>query len=124
MTLSTTYGVFSTLTRCLKTLWGAHHFIYSSKDVADIASVINVSPEKVVKLIQSHNWDEVLLYWNYALPLGDLNLAQQLWTELVEKGEHINLVDYPDTPNDAPGDPSARIATADPQLTLFFACLM
>ena len=87
-----------TLTKCLKTIWGAHHFVYGSKDVADIAAVINVSPEKVVKMMQSRNWDEALLYWNYTPPLGDLNLAQRLWTELVEKDEHINLVEYPEKP--------------------------
>ena len=45
------------LTRCLKTLWGAHHFVHISKDVADIAAVINLSPENVAKLMQSHNWE-------------------------------------------------------------------
>ena len=87
-----------TLTRCLKTIWGAHHFVHISKDVADIASVINVSPKNVEKLMQSRNWDEALIYWNYTPPLGDLNLAQKLWTELVEKDEHINLVEYPEKP--------------------------
>ena len=86
------------LTKCLKTLFGAHHFVYVSKDVADIASVINVSPQKVVELMQSHSWDEALHYWNYTLPLGDLNLSQKVWTELVENDEHINLVEYPDKP--------------------------
>ena len=55
------------LTKHLKTLWGAHHFVFKSKDVADIAAVLNLSPENVAKLMQSHNWDEALLYWNYAL---------------------------------------------------------
>ena len=87
-----------TLTRCLKTIWGAHHFVHISKDVADIAAVINVSPKNVEKLMNSRNWDEALLYWNYTPPLGDLNLAQKLWTELVEKDEHINLVEYPEKP--------------------------
>ena len=86
------------LTRCLKTLWGAHHFVHCSKDVADIAAVINVSPKNVVKMMQSPYWDEALHYWNYTLPLGNLNLAQRLWTEMVEKGEHINLVEYPEKP--------------------------
>ena len=59
------------LTRCLKTLWGAHHFVHCSKDVADIAAVINVSPKNVVKMMQSPYWDEALHYWNYTLPLGN-----------------------------------------------------
>ena len=95
-----------TLTECLKTLWGAHHFVHCSQDVADIASVINVSPKRLKKLMQSRNWDEALEYWNYTPPLGDLILTQRLWTEMIEKGEHIHLIEYPDKPNDAPpGNP-------------------
>ena len=59
--------------------------------------------------MRSPYWDEALHYWNYTPPLGDLNLAQKLWTELVEKDEHINPVEYPDKPIKAPqaeGDPS------------------
>ena len=98
-----------TLTKCLKTIWGAHHFVHISKDVADIAAVLNTSPEKVVKMMRSPYWDEALHYWNYTPPLGDLNLAQKLWTELVENGEHLNPVEYPDKPIKAPqaeGDPA------------------
>ena len=89
-----------TLTKCLKTIWGAHHFVFNSKDVADIAAVLNVSPERVVKLMNSPYWDQALHFWNYIPPAGDLNLAQKLWTELVENGGHINinLVEYPDKP--------------------------
>ena len=86
------------LTRCLKTLWGAHHFVHISKDVADIAAVINLSPENVAKLMQSHNWDEALQFWNYTPPLGNLNITERVWTEMIEKGEHIHLVEYPDKP--------------------------
>ena len=98
------------LTKYLKTLWSAHHFVHISKDVGDIAKVINLSPENVVKMMQSRNWDEALRYWNYTLSLGDLNLAQRLWTELVGNGEHINLVEYPDKPiKCAPtGDPEVN----------------
>ena len=95
-----------TLTRCLKTIWGAHHFVENSQDVADIAAVINVSPERVVKLMQSPYWDQSLHFWGYTPPLGDLKLAQELWEELVIKGEHINPVEYPDkTIKAPPGDP-------------------
>ena len=95
-----------TLTKCLKTLWGAHHFVYGSQDVADIAAVINVFPENVVKLMQSRNWDEALQFWNYTLPIGNLNIIERVWTEMIEKGEHIHLVEYPDKPiKSPPGDP-------------------
>lgn len=87
-----------TLTKRLKTLWAAHHFVYVSKDVADIAAAINVSPEKVEKMMRGANWDEALAFWNYKLPIGDLNLAKSVWRELIKKGEHINLVEYPEKP--------------------------
>ena len=60
-----------TLTKCLKTIWGAHHFVHHSKDVADIAAAINVSPERVAKLMHSPYWDQALHYWNYTPPAGD-----------------------------------------------------
>jgi len=39
---------------------------------------------------------------HYTPPLDDLELAQRLWTELVENGEHINPVEYPNTPIGTP----------------------
>lgn len=70
-----------TLTKCLKTIWAAHHFVYNSKNVADIAAVFNISPERVVKLMNSPYWDQALHFWNYTPPTGDLNLAQKLWND-------------------------------------------
>ena len=104
-----------TLTKLLKTILGAHHFVFSSRETADIAAVVNVSPERLKKLMNSPYWKEAISYWSGGNPLlseeevGDLKFAQRIWTELVEKGEHINLVDYPDTPISCPkgeGDPS------------------
>lgn len=86
------------LTKCLKTIWGAHHFAKNSQNVADIAAVLDVPCEYVVKLMRSPYWDECLHYWNYTPPLGDLKIARKLWEELVVNGEHINPVDYPDKP--------------------------
>ena len=98
------------LTKILKTVFGAHHFVFGSKDVTDIAAVINVSPEHLQELMWSGYWDEALRYWygNHK-PIGDLQFVERLWTEMVEKGEHIDLIDYPDKPIAVPkseGDPS------------------
>ena len=98
-----------TLTKRLKTIWGAHHFLFTSKDVTDIATLIKLPRKKVEELMRTPYWDEALFYWGHTPKVGDLKLAQQLWTELVEKGEHINPVDYADTPHKAPqgeGDPA------------------
>ena len=93
-----------TLTKILKTIFGAHHFVFSSKDTAGIAAVVKVSPERLQKLMRSPYWNEALHYWGYNPPIGDLMFAQQLWTELVENGEHINPVEYPDKPIKASSD--------------------
>lgn len=86
-------------TRILKIVFGAHHFVFGSKDASDIAEVLNVSPEHLQELMQSSYWDEALRYWHgNHKPIGDLPFVEKLWTEMVEKGEHINLVDYPDKP--------------------------
>ena len=98
------------LTKILKIVFGAHHFVFSSRETADIAAVVNMSPKSLKKLMKSPYWDEALAYWKGSSPsVGDLPLVERLWTEMVEKGEHIDLTDYPDTPISCPqgeGDPS------------------
>ena len=88
-----------TLTKRLKTIWGAHHFLFISKDVADIADLIKLPRKKVEELMRTPYWDEALFYWGHTPKVGDLKLAQQLWTELVERGEHIQPVEYADIPH-------------------------
>lgn len=89
------------LTKLLKTIWGAHHFVFFSRETADISAVVNLSPQRLEKLMKSPYWKEALQYWS-GNPrfgeenVGDLKFAERLWTEMVEKGEHINFVDYPD----------------------------
>ena len=97
------------LTKLLKTIWGAHHFVFFSRETADIASVVNLSPQRLEKLMETPYWKEALQYWS-GNPrfgeenVGDLKFAERLWTEMVEKGEHINLVDYPDKAFQSPPD--------------------
>ena len=85
-----------TLTKRLKTIFGAHHYMHVSDDIADIAAVVNLSPEDQEKLMRSSYWRESLDYWGFQPELGDLKIAQQLWTELVEKREDVDPVEYPD----------------------------
>ena len=99
------------LTKILKIVFGAHHFVFSTQDATDIADVINVSPSSLKVLMRSGYWDEAIAYWQDKShkPIGDLQFVERLWTEMVERGEHIDLVDYPDKPIKAPqgeGDPS------------------
>ena len=85
-----------TLTKRLKMMFGAHHYMHVSDDITDIAAVVNLPLEDLEKLMRSSYWRESLDYWGFQPELGDLKIAQQLWTELVEKREDINPVEYPD----------------------------
>ena len=103
------------LTKLLKTIWGAHHFVVFSRDPADIAEIINVSPQRLEKLMETPFWKEALQYWRGNASafeeqwVGDLGFAQHIWIEIIEKDEHINTVDYPDVPfkcKKSEGDPA------------------
>ena len=99
-----------TFIKNLKMLFAAHHYVFNSQEIADIAVVINLSPKRVEKLMQADEWAEAVAYWkgNPVGKEGDLGLAEKLWAYMVENGEHTNLVEYPDTPFSAPkgaGDP-------------------
>ena len=98
------------LTKLLKVVFGTHHSVFRSKTGEDIAAVLNVSTEHLQELKRSGYWKEAVRYWqrNHKL-IGDLFSAERFWAEIVERGEHINLIDYCDRPNQAPqgeGDPS------------------
>ena len=94
------------LTQNLKILFAAHHFVFKSKDTEAIADVVNVKPSKVKHWMQSYEWLETLAYWRgNATPIqGDLGLAENLWTEMVQNSEDLNPVDYPDKAIDSPPD--------------------
>ena len=91
-----------TLTKRLRTIFGAHHYVHVSEDTADIAAILNLPREQVENLMRSSYWRESLDYWGFQPELGDLKIAQQLWAELVGKDEHINPVEYPLRPDKAP----------------------
>ena len=92
-----------TLTKRIKTMFGAHHYVYISDDAADIAAITNLSTEEIEALMRSPYWRDALDYWGFRPELGDLKLAQQLWTELVENASDLfpHEVDYS---HELPGD--------------------
>ena len=91
------------LTHHLKLLFAAHHFVFNSKDPKDIADVLKVKKKKIQHWMQSHEWTEAVSYWTGTPSTeGDLNLAERLWTEMIEKNEHLRPVDYPDVPENLP----------------------
>lgn len=82
----------------LKLLWATYYFTFKSKDPKEIASVVNVKPHKVHQWIQTDAWFEALDFWGQKPKTDDLNLAEKLWTEMIENGEHLSFVDSPGTP--------------------------
>ena len=87
------------LTHNLKLLFAAHHFIFKSKDPKAIADVLNVKKSKIQYWMKSFEWIEAISYWRGNCPLeGDLGLAESIWTEMIENGEDMFPVDYPERP--------------------------
>ena len=88
------------LTYHLKMLFAAHHYVFNSKDPKAIADVLKVKKSKIQWWMKSHEWIEAITYWQGSRPAieGDLNLAEKVWTEIIENGEDLCPVDYPDKP--------------------------
>ena len=86
------------LTQNLKLLWATYHFAFKSKDPKAIANVVDVNPHKLHQWMQTDEWLDALDFWGQKPKAGDLNFAEKLWTEMVEQGEHLSFVDYPDKP--------------------------
>ena len=89
----------SILTRKLKQLWAAHHYIFHTHDIEEIAKVVNVSVPKLQRWMKTPYWEQALAFWSSSpnvfdpsltaedIRAGDFKLAYQVWTDLIEKGE-------------------------------------
>lgn len=80
-------------------LFAAHSYVFTSHDGMVIANVINFSPFKLHKLVESPKWTECLKFWGYTSDgvlegelyrdkvgekktLNSLRQASKLWREL------------------------------------------
>ena len=86
------------LTQNLKMLWATYHFAFRSKDPKVIADVIHVNSYKLHRWMKTDEWVECLNFWGQEPKIGDLNLAERLWTEMIEKNEDLFPINYPDVP--------------------------
>ena len=86
------------LKKNLNILITARHYKYYSQDIDEIAAVMGMSAEKIKQWMDTPEWLVCSSYWGNRPKLGDFHFAQRLWTELVEKDEHIHLVKYPEKP--------------------------
>lgn len=87
-----------TLTRNLKMLFAAHHYVVHSKDTKEIARVVNVKPAKLQRWMREHpnEWLDCLAYWGTRTKIGDFGRAKYLWTDMVAFDEHLFPSEYPD----------------------------
>jgi len=92
------------LTHNLKLLFAAHHYVFNSKDPKAIAKVLKVKKGKVQWWMQSYEWIEAVSYWSGSRPAtgGDLALAEQVWTEMIEKYDDLSAIDLPVNPFKSP----------------------
>ena len=88
------------LTHNLKLLFAAHHYVFNSKDPKAIAKVLKVKKGKVQSYMQSYEWIEAISYWSGSRPNNgeDFDLAEQVWTEMIEKYDDLSAIDYPENP--------------------------
>ena len=95
---SLTFFMRDFFTPNLKMLFAAHHCVYKSKDIHEIASVVNIKVDMVEQWMQSFDWLEALGYWGTRPKAGDLRAAERCWTDMIENSEDLYPIDYPDVP--------------------------
>ena len=82
----------------VKMLCAAHHFVFHSKDIHDIAKIANIKPGTITSWVfaeTNDNWETALAFWGYTgdpIPEGALEVRESLtlqhaetrWTKLFE----------------------------------------
>ena len=95
---SLTFFMRDFFTQNLKMLFAAHHFVYKSQDIHEIASVVNTKADIVEKWMQSFDWLEALNYWGNRPKAGDLKTAERRWADMIENDEDLSPIDYAERP--------------------------
>ena len=86
-----------TFTQNMKMLFAAHHYVYHSKDLKEIANVVNVKSKKLESWTQTDEWLDCLAYWGTVPKLGDFGRARYVWSQIVAFDEHVFPSEFPDT---------------------------
>ena len=99
------------LTHNLKLLFAAHHYVFNSKDPKVIAKVLNVKKSKIQYWMQSYEWIEAISYWSGSRPNNgeDFDLAEQIWTEMIEKYDDLSAIDFSENPFNSLGTGDAGV---------------
>ena len=93
-----TKNQLSTLQKRLKATFAAHHFLFKSENIEDIAELLNLSVTQVESIINSPYFEQALYVWGKPFEIGDLKIAKLLWETLIENDEHVFSVEYPEEP--------------------------
>ena len=80
----------------LNILMVARHYKHYSQDIDEIAAVMGMSPEKIKQWMDTPEWFQCCAYWGNRPQLGDLSLAECVWTQLIEFDEHLYPTKLPD----------------------------
>lgn len=79
-----------------KIFFAAHHFVYISKDLDEIAKVVRVKRSTLENWLNTPLWHEALMLWGYSPDIGDLRVAERVWKLMIEYGHDLMSIDFPD----------------------------
>ena len=84
------------LKEVLKIFFAAHHFVYISKDLDEIARIVRVKKKTLEGWLDSPLWHEALMLWGYSPDIGDLRVAERVWKLMIECGHDLFPIDFAD----------------------------
>ena len=84
------------LKKLFKIFFAAHHFVYISKDIEEIARIVRVKKKTLEDWMTTPSWNEALEFWGYSPDLGDLRVAERIWKLMIEYGHDLFPIDFPD----------------------------
>ena len=85
------------LKQIFKIFFAAHHFVYISKDIDEIARIVRVKKKTLEGWMTSPLWHEALEFWGYSPPdLGDLRVAERVWKLMIECGHDLFPIEFAD----------------------------
>ena len=84
------------LKKTLKILFAAHHYTYISKDPDEIANVVRIKRKTLDGWMASPAWYEALMLWGYSPDIGDMKVAERVWSLMIECGHDLFPINFPE----------------------------
>ena len=79
----------------LKILFAAHHYVYISKDLDEIARIVRVKRKKLDIWMTTSAWGDALRLWGY-IQNGDFAVIERIWTVMIQNGDDLFPIEFPD----------------------------